>query len=231
MFKTLITIARGRGFEAGQAVADANVMTLLDQQIRDASGNLDRARRALAIAAAQDAAELRRIETMRARIGELEARAVAALDGRREDLATEAAEAIANLEADLASASAAQTSFARECQKLRAMTSNAERRLTELERGRRAARAADAVRRLRSQGDHQLGGGASALRDAEATLKRLRERQLEDEAATDAIEAIEGVTGAYLVAEKLAAAGFGDPTKPDAKSVLERLRRRQTATV
>ena len=229
MFKTLITLARGKSFEAGQDVADANALTILDQQIRDATGNLDRARRALAIAAAQDGAEIRRIEAMRARVAELETRAVAALNGGREDLAAEAAEAIANLEIDLASAVAAQTSFARECQKLRAMTANAERRLTELERGRRAARAAEAVRRLRSQGDRQIGGGASALQDAEATLKRLRERQIEDEAATDAIEVIEGVNGAELVAEKLAAAGFGDPTKPNAKSVLERLRERQRA--
>ena len=230
MFKTLLTIARGRSFEAGQSVADANALTLLDQQIRDATGNLDRARRALAISAAQDGAELRRIEAMRARISELETRAVAALDGGREDLATQAAEAIANLEADLASANAAQSSFARECQKLRAMTANAERRLTELERGRRTARAAEAVRKLRSQGDARLGGGASALRDAEGTLKRLRERQREDEVATNAIETLEGANDADLITEKLAAAGFGAAREPNAQSVLERLRQRRNAT-
>jgi hypothetical protein len=109
------------------------------------------------------------------------------------------------------------------------MTANAERRLIELERGRRAARAAEAVRRLRSQGAEHLGGGASALQDAEATLKRLRQRQIEDEAATQAIEAIEGVSAVDLVSEKLEAAGFGDATKPTAKSVLERLRQRQKA--
>jgi len=227
MFKTLITLVRGKTYESGERVADAHALTILDQQIRDASGNLDRARRALAIASAQDASENRRIESVRAKIADLETRAVAALGGAREDLATEAAKAIAGLEIDLMSATAAQASFARECAKLRAMTANAERRLTELERGRRAARAAEAVRRLRSQGDEQLGGGASALQDAEETLKRLRQHQLEDEAATEAIEAIEGVNGAELVSEKLQAAGFGDPTRPNAKSVLERLRQRQ----
>jgi phage shock protein A len=227
MFKTFLTIMRGRSYEAGERVADAHALTILDQQIRDATGNLDRARRALAIAIAQDASEQSRVEGIRARVADLEARALAALNGGREDLATEAAEAIANLENDLVGATAAQASFARECAKLRAMTANAERRLVELERGRRAARAAEAVRRLRSRGEEHLGGGASALQDAEATLKRLRERQLEDEAATQAIEAMEGVNGADLVAEKLETAGFGDATKPSAKSVLERLRRRQ----
>src|SRR5271170_2140041 len=111
MFKTLITIIRGKNFETLESVADAHALTILDQQIRDASGNLDRARRALAIAIAQDASETSRVDGIRARISDLEARALAALNGAREDLATEAAEAIANLESDLAGATAAQASF------------------------------------------------------------------------------------------------------------------------
>jgi phage shock protein A len=227
MIKTFITLIRGRNAEAIERVADANALTILDQQIRDATGDFERARRALAIAVAQEQAEARRADGVRSRIADLENRATAALEGGREDLALEAADAIAGMENDLSSATAAQASFARECSKLRAMTANAERRLVELERGRRAARAAEAVRRLRSQGAEALGGGASALQDAEATLKRLRQRQLEDEAATQAMEAIEGVNAVDLVSEKLEAAGFGDATKPTAKSVLERLRQRQ----
>ena len=229
MIKTFVTFFRGKNYEAVEAFADVHALTLLDQQIRDASADLDRARRALAIANAQDDAEARRIAGLKARIGDLETRVTQALQANHEALAVEGAEAIAALESDLAVAEAARVGFSRECGKLKMMTGNAERRLVELERGRRAARAAEAVRRLRSQGDAQLGGGASALRDAEATLKRLRERQLEDEAATQAIEAMEGAAGADLIADKLAAAGFGDATRPTAKSVLERLRARKSA--
>jgi len=228
MIKTFLTFFRGKNYEAVEAFADANALTMLDQQIRDAGSDLDRARRALAIANAQDDAEARRIEGLAARIADLETRAAAALEAGCEDLAIEGAEAIATLETGLGVAQAARASFSRECAKLKTMTGNAERRLAELERGRRAARAAEAVRRLRSQGEVQLGGGSSALRDAEATLKRLRERQLEDEAATQAIEAMEGLSGADLIAGKLEAAGFGDATRPTAKSVLERLRNRNT---
>jgi phage shock protein A len=229
MFKTVFTIFRGRQAEAIEAFADHNALTLLDQQIRDAASDLDRARRALAIARAQDSAEAERIESMRKRNADLEQRAVAALDGGREDLAAEAAEAIAGLENDVAAATAARASFSRECDKLLAMTNDAERRFAELERGRRAARAAEAIRRLRARGASNLGGGDSALRDAEATLKRLRERQLEDEAATCAIEAMEGASGPDLVTAKLDAAGFGDSTKPTGKSVLERLKQSRRA--
>jgi phage shock protein A len=229
MFKTILTIVRGRQAEAVEAFADANAITLLDQQIRDAAADLERARRALSIARAQDNAEATRIATMRVKIADLEKRAVAALEAAREDLAAEGADAIARLEIDVAAAVAARVSFTRECDKLSRMTGDAERRFADLERGRRAARAAEAIRRLRSRGAPNFGGGESALRDAEATLKRLRERQIEDEAATCAIEAIEQSSGADLIAEKLEAAGFGDQIRPTGKSVLERLKQSRRA--
>src|SRR5262245_26968637 len=127
MLKTIVTLFRGSAARAAEELADRNALLILDQQIRDSATSLDRARRALAIATAQDATEEKRIADIKARIADLEARAIAALDGNREDLATEAAEAIAGLEADLGAAQAAHTSFARESAKLRNLVKNAER--------------------------------------------------------------------------------------------------------
>ena len=151
MLKTLITLARGSSARAAERLEDQNALLILDQHIRDAAAALDQARRALAFAAAQDASEERRIATLQADIRDLEQRATAALD-TREDLATEAAEAIAGLEIDLAAAQSAHAGFARESARLRQLVRNGERRLTDLERGRRTAQAAEAVRRLRTRG-------------------------------------------------------------------------------
>jgi phage shock protein A len=229
MLKTFVTIFRGQAARAAEELADANAFVILDQHIRDAAAGLERARRALAIAMAQDAAEVRRIGEIDVRIVDLERRAIAALDGGREDLATEAAEAIAALEADKTSAANAHDSFSRESRKLRNLVANAERRLAELERGRRAARVSEAMRRLRDRGVAEVGGQASALNDAEAMLKRLREKQAEAEAADAALETLGGVSGADLIAEKLEAAGFGDQSRTTAASVLERLKQRRAA--
>jgi phage shock protein A len=228
MLKTFVTIFRGQAERAAEELADANAFVLLDQHIRDAGVGLDRARRALAIAMAQDAGEVRRIGDIDARIADLEQRAIAALEGSREDLAAEAAEAIANLEADKSSAANAHDSFSRESRKLRGLVANAERRLAELERGRRAARVSEAVRRLH-RGAAEVGGQASALNDAEATLKRLREKQADAEAADVALETLGGVSAADLIAEKLEAAGFGERTRPTAATVLDRLKQRRAA--
>lgn len=224
MLKTLTLIFRGTSAQAAEDLADRNALLILDQHIRDAATGLDRARRALAIAVAQDAGEVKRLEGVCAQISDLETRARAAIAGDREDLALEAAEVLANLEADRLSAEAAHASFVRESHKLRTMVANAERRLAELERGRRAARASEAMRRLRASGTSSVAGDSGALRDAEAVLKRLRDRQLEDEAAEDAFDALDTTFGADLVAEKLETAGFGPRTKPTAASILERLK-------
>ena len=229
MLKTFVTIFRGHAARAEEEFADANALVSLDQHIRDAAAGLDRARRALAVAMAQDAGEVKRIGEIEARSADLERRAIAALDGGREDLAAEAAESIAGLEADKASAASAHDSFSRESRKLRNLVVNAERRIAELERGRRAARVSEAVRRLHDRGAIDVGGQAGALSDAEATLKRLRQRQAEAEAADAALEALEGTSAADLIAEKLEAAGFGDRTRPTAASVLERLKQRRAA--
>ena len=228
MFKTLITLARGSSARASELLVDQNALLILDQQIREGAAALDHARRALAVAIAQDATEQKRIAGLQADIRDLEARATAALD-TREDLAAEAAETISGLEIDLAAAQASHANFARESARLRQLVRNGERRLADLERGRRTAQAADAVRRLRTKGLWTVGQNASALRDAEVTLERLRRNQTEAEVADTAYDALDGTRGAGLTRDKLEQAGFGERTRPTADSVLERLKRaRQT---
>ena len=100
MFKTLTTLIRGAAAKAEEDFADRHALLILDQQIRDAAAATERAKRALAIAIAQDEAEGKRLEATLKRIADLEERATAALAGGRDDLATEAAEAIALMEAD-----------------------------------------------------------------------------------------------------------------------------------
>src|SRR5215471_15917122 len=50
MLKTLITLVRGRTALITKEVADQNALLILDQQMRDVTGALDRAKKALAVA-------------------------------------------------------------------------------------------------------------------------------------------------------------------------------------
>jgi len=226
MFKIFLTLFRGSVAAAEQEVVDRSALLILDQQIRDAGGALDRARRALAVAIAQDEAEGKRLDSTLARLADLEERATAALAAGRDDLATEAAEAIALMEADRDAIRQARATFAAEAAQLKTAVANATHRLAELERGRRIAQAAEAVRRLKAGCGAPGSSANAALTDAEATLKRLRERQAEDAAAEAALQSLDPGSASENVASRLEAAGFGRRTRPTAADVLERLRER-----
>jgi phage shock protein A len=223
MFKTVLTLFRGSVAAAEEELEDRAALLILDQQMRDAAAAVERSKRSLALAIAGDQQEGRRLDTTNARIADLEVRATAALDGGREDLAREAAQAIANLEADRDAAMTARALFATEIGRLKRHVASAEARITELDRGRRIARASEAVRALRRGGIEAARPYESTLPEAEWTLRRLRERQIEAQAADDALFELDAATGPLAAAEKLAEHGFGPRLKSTADDVLARL--------
>ncbi len=226
MFKPLVTLVRGRVVAIGEEVADQNALAILDQQMRDAAGALDRAKKALAVAIAQESQEGQRLDATRARIEDLETRAVAAIAAERDDLAAEAAEAIATLEADRDASLTARALFAAEIAKLRSHVLQQQIRLSQLERGWRIARAREAVRVARRGRIEAAPIFEGTLAEAEATLSRLREHQVEADAAEASFDALDAASGPIAVAEKLSAEGFGPRLKPNAADVLARLRQR-----
>ena len=228
MFKTVFTLFRGSVAVAEEVLEDRTALLILDQQMRDTAAALDRSKRALALAIAQDQQEGRKLEATNARIPDLEVRTSAALEAGREDLAREAAEAIAGLEADRDAAMTARALFASEISRLKRYVSGAEARLSELDRGRRIARAAEAVRAARRGGFEATRPYEATLSKAETTLRRLRERQMESEAADQALLELDAVSGPLSVAEKLAQQGFGPRMKSTADDVLARLKARRT---
>jgi len=228
MFKTVFTLLRGSVAAVNEELEDRSALLILDQQMRDAGSAVERSKRSLALAIAGDQQEGRRLDATNARIADLEVRATAALDGGREDLAREAAQAIANLEADRDAAMTARTLFASEITRMKSQVANAEARITELDRGRRIARAAEAVRNLRRGGIEAARPYESTLPEAENTLRRLRERQIEAQAASDALIELDAATGPLATAEKLAAQGFGPRLKSTADDVLARLNAKRT---
>ncbi|RZN11231.1 hypothetical protein CWO91_09465 [Bradyrhizobium genosp. SA-3] len=230
MFKTVVTLFRGSVAAAGEELEDRTALLILDQQMRDAAAAVERSKRTLALAIAQDQQEGRKLEATNARIADLETRAVAALDGGREDLAKDAAEAIAGLEADRDAAMTARALFATEIARLKRHVASAQARITELDRGRRIARASEAVRSLRRGGIEAARPYESTLPEAEGTLRRLRERQMEAQAADDALVELDAATGPLATAERLAEQGFGPRLKTTADDVLARLKSKRMPT-
>ena len=226
MFKTLVTLVRGATASAEQQFADRNALLLLDQQIRDAGNSLERAKKALALTIGQERQEAARIIGAQARIADLEARVTAALQAGDESLAREGAQSIAGLEADRDSYRAAKALFEPEIQRLRDYVTQAQERLLTVERGRRLARASESIRVMRRGGVEEEGPNRATLSEAEATLNRLRDRQVEIRAADEALDELEAASRPETIAQKLASKGFGPRVRATADDVLSRLRAR-----
>jgi len=220
MLKQLFALVRGRSYEAGQEVVDRNALVILRQQIRDCADAIAAARRAVAIAIAQNEQEIAQYQRLVGRIDDLETRATLALQAGKHELAREAAETIAVLEAERTASDEAQRNFSSEIERLRGIVRGSERRLRDLQRGQRIAAVADKTQRLRETAP---GSTLSALRDAEETLSRLRARQKQMDAAASAMAEMELSSDPETLSRKLAEAGFGAPIHASVDAVLERL--------
>lgn len=227
MFNSILTLIRGRAYDAEQAFIDRNAVPLLAQQIREAASAIQSARRAVAIAIAQNEQEKNRHAAIIGRIADLETRAVAALQKGSDELAREAAEAIAHLEAERDASEKAQAQFTQTIGKLKATVRTSEARLQELQRGERLARATEQTQKLNAACDDN--SGLATLDDAEETLARLQAYQSRCEIAASAMKEMDAASRQTAIIEKLANAGCGAPLGPSADDVIARLRERMNS--
>jgi phage shock protein A len=222
MFKQILTLIRGQVFDAEQEFVDRNALPLLAQQIRDVEEATQATRRAVAVAIAQNQQEEAQHRLLKVKISDLESRTIAALEQGKDALAREAAEAIALLEAECQTSEAAQAQFAAEISKLQSIIRNSEARIRELKRGERLARATDSTQRL----NNSLPGGLSTIKEAEATLERLRGRQRQIDLTAAVLMEMDQATDPSAIIGKLADAGCGTPLRTTGDDVLARLRAR-----
>ena len=220
--RTLSILMRGVIADNAQAIHDANAVTILRQQIRDAAGALATARRELAVALAYHAAEARALDAIAARVDTLSDGARRALKDGRDDLGTEAATLIAALEDERAGRQEAAGRFAAETERLKRLVAQGAERLRDLDRGLQTARTTEALRRAGLEGRRVATLSAGAFAEAEGTLARLRERQASETDVADALADLEAAATAGIEAD-LDAAGYGR-RRTDPRAVLDRLR-------
>ncbi|MFA1625833.1 PspA/IM30 family protein [Rhizobium mongolense] len=223
MFNLIVTLLRGRAHEAERAFADRNAMPLLSQQTRDAARAIQSARRAVAVAIAQNEQEGSQHTMILSRIADLETRTLVALEKGSEGLAREAADAIAYLEAERDASEKAQAQFTTTIAKLKGIVRAAEARLQDLQRGERLARATEQAQKLDLAA---TGSGLATLDEAEETLARLRARQSQNDTIASVLKEMDSAPRSAGMIEKLANAGCGAPLRSSSDDVLARLRTR-----
>ena len=117
----------------------------LDRSIAAAASAHIAARRALAVAVAEEARETARREALTLKVTDIEQRAVQAIRAGRDDLALAATETIAAIRTELEASERASQRFAAEVALARREVDSQRRRLADLDRGRRLARVGSAL--------------------------------------------------------------------------------------
>ncbi len=177
------------------------------------------ARRNLALAVAEDDRETSRRAALAARATDLEARALEAIAAGRDDLASRAADAIAALETEVAASTAAASRFAEKMATSRREVEAQRRRLADLDRGCRLAKLGSAPHDPKRHAD-----GVPFIDRAEAALAAIETAQAGDEAGRR-----EFAPTPEALADAMAEAGFGPPTRVLPADVMTRLRARAIA--
>lgn len=227
MIKQLFALIRGNANQTAENYTDKHGLTILRQQINDGAAAVQSARKAVAIAVAQNKQEEEQYKKVSKKIDDLEERAIIAIEKDKTQIAQEAAEAIALLEGERDISKQSQERFSAEISKLKAQLHSAETRLRALKQGHRIADVTDKTQRMRGVGE---ASALSTLNDAENTLSRLRNRQKQIDATSEAMSEMDQALNSDAVAQKLADAGCGEPLKTTADDVLERLKKQGKKT-
>jgi phage shock protein A len=195
-------------------------MPSLDRSIAAAASAHAAARRALAVAVAEETREIERCRSMIMKVTDLEDRAVQAIRAGRDDLALSASEAIAAIHSEIEASEQASSRFAAEVAVARGEVNAQRRRLLDLDRGRRLASIGRALNSITPN------AGLDRLAEAEDALARINV----DNANARAVRE-EMAPSSERLTEVMANEGFGRPVTIRAADVMARLRTMAAAPV
>ena len=222
----VMTALKGASNEVGEAIADSNALRILDQEIREASDQLQQSKTQLAGIMAKQKLAGQKCAELKGKIAEYEGYAMSALGQGDEALATEVATKIAEYEASLASEQEMENSFAQSTVSLKKAIADAESNLRRLKQQVDTVKATESVQKAQAACAAKHRGVTSKMATATESLERIKRRQAERAAQMEAASELSGDTAENDLQAKLKAAGItkGDA---DAASVLERLKARQ----
>jgi phage shock protein A len=228
ILKKIVTAFRGHATEVGEAIVDANALTILDQEIRDAKESLNKSRTNLTSIMAERQIHLNRVNDYKSSIEKLTASAEAALEKGEEALALEVAERIASEQADMDVEQGLVDQFDQSVNSLKASIREAEQQLKHLEQQVNVVKATENVQKAQASVAARHSGQETGMRTALDSLDRIKARQEKRGAQIQAANQLAAETNGDSLDAKLKAAGIGTNTK-SAQDILAGLRKKETA--
>lgn len=220
----LFTLFRGASHEAGQAVVDKNAITILDQEIRDTSTQLNQSRQELAKLMAQSKLSQQKIDARAQKIAEYTRYIEGALAKNDEALARDVAGKLAPLETEQQADEAARAQLEKSIATLKATIHKAEGQVKALRTQVDTVKATASVQKAQMAIASRTAGATSGMSNALESLERIKQRQAETTARLEAAEELDASTGDSELNRKLAAAGLLEDSS-SADAVLARFKK------
>lgn len=227
ILKSLFTLGKSFISQAEESIEETQGVRMLEQHIRDAKAELDKAGKSRVDLLARVKLSHDKLKDLRERKASLEARALEALSKNvNPSLINEVAEEIARLENLITAEEQVLSNLEVSRDGVEKAVTATAQRIAQFEQ-MEVVKATEAMQRAQQAVTTSTVGASSSVSTAAESLKRLQTRQAERQARLDAAAQLEKVADGRDLDEKLAEAGIGGSNKSSAQDVLARLQRQQ----
>lgn len=214
ILKSLFTLGKSFVAQAEEAIDEAQGVRMLEQHIRDAKAELDKAGKSRVDLLARVKLSHDKLNDLRERKASLETRALAAMSKNVDAaLLNEVAEEIARLENAILAEEQVLTNLEASRDAVEKAVTATGQRIAQFEQQLEVVKATEAMQRAQQAVTTSTVGAASNVSTAAESLKRLQTRQAERQARLDAAAQLEKVADGRDLDEKLAQAGIGATNK------------------
>jgi len=226
IFKKILTAVRGGASEAGEAIVDSQALRILDQEIRDAGNELDKAKASLTTVMAHKMRVERKVNELKKSVEEHEGYAIKALDASQESLAVDIAEKIASLSNELQPQEAVLESHTASVNQLKKTIKQTVSRLDAMKREVAIIKSTESVQKAQAALKSRMAGSNSSMTSVTESIKRIKRRQQErSDRMNAALELEKEQSGGDLSAKMREAGIIGKG--PSGNSILEQLKNRR----
>jgi len=217
------TAIRGGAREAGESIVDANGIRIFEQEIRDAQGNIAKAKSSLTEVMARKMQSARKLNQLNEQIKEHEGYATQALNKGDESLAMEVAQKISDFEQQRNEQQTIVAQLESQIDQLKKHVQAAEKTIADHERELAIVKTTESVQKATIQVTDNLSANNSGLTSARQSLERIKKRQTMRQDKMEAGDILSAELAGSDLTSKLKAAGITEGDS-NANAVLARLK-------
>ena len=221
VWNKLLTAVKGHANNAAEALEDANLMTILDQEMREANDAISKAKDEKAKIAGNRHMKEKKVRELEEEIERRLSSAKKAKEQQNVGLATEIVESVVKLQAQLKSERELFEQYSTVEKRMDASIQQSKSKVETLKRKIEGAKANEAMINAQKAASSNSGASNSRLASAVDSLERLETRQAQTQAMMDAADDADYLESGADLDAKIAA--LEDPKAHDVNSILDNL--------